>query len=350
MLELKNIIKNYPEFKLDDLTFQVEDGDYFIILGPSGAGKTQILEVLAGLIEPDEGSIIVDGEDITGWKIQSRPFGLVFQDYAIFPHLNVRENISYSLRYKGFSVKEISVKVVEQAETVEIGHLLDRRPQTLSGGELQRVALARTLIRKPKYLLLDEPLASLDVSLRQGIRSLLKKINTEGQTIIHVTHDYEEALVLANKVAVLNQGKIIQIGPAVEVFHQPGSEFVARFTGVKNYFPARLYREQDRQYGELENGQVFRLNTEEPEGKGFVLLRGEDIFISLNDLPTSATNQLKGKIIDISPSIFGFEVLIDTGTLFYARITRESLQNLALREGKEIWISFKAANVKFVRV
>jgi molybdopterin-binding protein len=350
MLELKNIIKNYPEFKLDDITFQVDDGDYFIILGPSGAGKTQILELLAGLTDQDDGSIIVDGEDITGWKIQSRPFGLVFQDYAIFPHLDVRENISYAIRFKGFGSKQVQSLVKEQAESMEISHLLDRRPKTLSGGELQRVALARTLIRKPKYLLLDEPLASLDVSLRQGLRSLLKKLNNEGQTIIHVTHDYEEALVLANKVAVINQGKIIQIGPAEEVFHRPGSEFVATFTGVKNYFPARLYREQDRQYGELENGQVLRLNTEEPEGKGFVLLRGEDIFISLNDLPTSATNQMKGQILEISPSPFGFEILIDTGTRFYARITRESLQNLALRQGKEVWISFKASNVKFVRV
>jgi len=350
MLELRNIIKTYPEFKLDDISFQVNDGDYFIILGPSGAGKTQILEILAGLIDQDEGSIIADDIDITGTKIQLRPFGLVFQDYAIFPHMSVRENIGYSIRTKGFGHKELSSRVETQAEAMEIGHLLDRRPKTLSGGELQRVALARTLIRKPKYLLLDEPLASLDVSLRQGLRSLLKGINREGQTIIHVTHDYEEALVLANKVAVINKGKIVQSGPPEEVFHNPGSEFVARFTGVKNYFAARLYREEDRQYGELENGQVLRLNTEEPEGKGFVILRGEDIFISLENLPTSATNQLRGRIIEIGPSPFGFEVLIDTGTRFYARITRESLQNLALRPGKEIWISFKAANVKFVRV
>jgi molybdopterin-binding protein len=350
MLELKNIIKAYPEFKLDDISLQVSDGDYYIILGPSGSGKTQILEILAGLIDQDEGSIIVDDEDITGTKIQSRPFGLVFQDYAIFPHMSVRENISYAIRLKGYGSRQISSQVVVQAEAMEIGHLLNRMPKTLSGGELQRVALARTLIRKPKYLLLDEPLASLDVSLRQGLRSLLKGINNEGQTIVHVTHDYEEALVLANKVAVINQGRIVQSGSADEVFHNPGSEFVARFTGVKNYFTARLYREQDRQYGELENGQVLRLNTEEPEGKGYVIIRGEDIFISLENLPTSATNQLKGQIIEISPSPFGFEILIDTGTRFYARITRESLQHLELRPGKEIWISFKAANVKFVRV
>jgi molybdate/tungstate transport system ATP-binding protein len=350
MLELKNIIKAYPDFKLDDLSFQVEDGDYFVILGPSGAGKTQVLELLAGLVDPDDGMIEVDGQDITDKKIQKRPFGLVFQDHAIFPHLNVRENIGYSLKYKGLGRKEINERITRQAEEVEISHLLERSPKTLSGGELQRVALARTLIRNPKYLLLDEPLASLDVSLRQGLRSLLKKINSRGQTIIHVTHDYEEALVLANKVAVMNQGKIVEIGAASKVFHQPDSEFAAKFTGIKNYFPARLYREQDRQYGELESGTVIRLNTEEPEGKGFILLKGEDIFISLSDLPTSATNQFKGAIKDISPSIFGFEVMVDTGTLFYARITRESVQNLGLHEGKEIWISFKASNVRFVRV
>jgi len=340
MLELKNIIKTYPEFKLDDISFRVDDGDHFIILGPSGAGKTQILEILAGLVDPDEGNVIVDGKDITGCKIQSRPFGIVFQDYAIFPHMSVRENISYPVRFKGSGSKQVLSMVAEQAEAMEIGHLLDRMPKTLSGGELQRVALARTLIREPKYLLLDEPLASLDVSLRQGLRSLLKEINDKGQTIIHVTHDYEEALVLANRVAVINQGRMVQIGSADEVFHNPGSEFVARFTGVKNYFAARLYREQDRQYGELANGRVLRLNTDEPEGKGFVILRGEDIFISLENLPTSATNQMKGQILEISPSPFGFEVLIDTGTRFYARITRESLQNLALRPGKEVWISF----------
>lgn len=343
-------MKNYPDFKLDDISFRVNDGDYFAILGPSGAGKTQILEIIAGLVEPDDGSIFTDEKEITEMKIQRRPVGLVFQDHAIFPHMNVRENIGFGIKHKGLGRKELETRVEEQAKEVEISHLLDRSPKTLSGGELQRVALARTLIRKPGYLLLDEPLASLDVSLRQGLRSLLKKINLSGQTIIHVTHDYEEALVLANRVAVLHQGKIIQLGDAEEVFHRPGSEFIARFTGIKNFFPARLYREQERQYGELENGTVLRLITDEPEGKGFVLLKSEDIFLALTDLPTSATNRFQGIIREITPAISGFEVLVDTGTLFYARITRESVQNLSLHEGKEVWISFKASNVRFVRV
>lgn len=350
MLELRNISRAYPDFRLEDISFTVETGDYFALLGPSGAGKTQVLEMMAGLVDPDEGTILVDGEEINSWKIQSRPFGLVFQDHAVFPHMSVLENIMYPIRNKGYGRKRCKEIAVEKAGELEISHLMERRPKTLSGGELQRVALARTLIRKPKFLLLDEPLASLDVSLRQGLRSLLKKINLEGQTIIHVTHDYEEALVLSNKVAVIHQGKIIQKGTSDEVFHQPGSEFVARFTGIRNYFPARLFHEMDRQYGELGNGIVFRLTSTEPEGKGFILLRGEDIIISLTDLPTSATNQFKGIIEDISPSPFGFELQVNIGIKLFARITRESLQNLSLREGKEVWVSFKASNVRFVRV
>lgn len=350
MLEIRNISKIYPGFALEDISFQVDDGDYFILLGPSGAGKTQVLEILAGLVRPDHGDIFLDSREITGWKMQSRPFGLVFQDLAVFPHLTVGGNIQYGLQTKGLTRRERHEQVRKQADALEIGHLLDRMPSGLSGGELQRVALARTLIRNPRYLLLDEPLASLDIPLRQGLRSLLKKISMTGQTIIHVTHDYEEALVLGTQVAVMNNGKIIQSGPADEVFHHPGSEFAARFTGIRNYFPAKLYREMERQYAELENGLVLRLTTEETAGKGYVMIRGEDIFMALENLPTSATNQFKAEITDIEPCAAGFEIKVDAGIPLYARITRESLQNLGLRTGKTVWVSFKASSVRFVRV
>lgn len=350
MLEVQHIAKSYKDFNLRDISFQVDDGDYFVILGPSGAGKTQILEILAGLILPDEGKVIIDGKDITEMKIQKRPFGLVFQDLAIFPHMNVRANIRYAAQSMKIDREEAEAQLMRLAESAEISHLLDRRPGSLSGGELQRVALARTLMRNPRYLLLDEPLSSLDVSLRQGLRSFLKRLNNAGQTIIHVTHDYEEALVLASKVAVLDQGALIQSGTAEEVFHHPGSEFLARFTGIKNYFPAKLFREEDRQYGQLENGQLIRVNTAELEGPGFVLVRGEDIFITLEKLPTSAINQFKGTIAEINPSPFGFEVIVDTGTVYFVKITRDSLQSLELRQGKEVWISFKASNARFVGI
>lgn len=350
MLEVQQIEKRYADFHLKDISFMVEDGDYFVILGPSGAGKTQILEILAGLVLPDEGTITIDGKDITKQKIQDRPFGLVFQDLAIFPHLDVRSNILYPARTMKLKRNEVEEMVGRLAESAEIPHLLDRKPGSLSGGELQRVALARTLMRKPRYLLLDEPLASLDILLCQGLRSLLKRLNSAGQTIIHVTHDYEEALVLSDKVAVLDRGRLIQSGTAEQVFHHPGSEFMARFTGIKNYFPARLFREEDRQYGQLDNGQLIRLNTSEPEGPGFVLVRGEDIIITLQQLPTSAMNQFRGIIAEIHPSPFGFEIVVDSGTLFYVKITRDSLQSLELRTGKEVWISFKASNAKFVGI
>jgi molybdopterin-binding protein len=349
MLEVKEISKHFSAFRLEDVTFRVEDGDYFVILGPSGAGKTMLLEILAGIVRPEEGAVMVDATEITRQKIQERPFGLVFQDLAIFPHLRVRDNIGYGLKNKNVNRKEARQKVEATAARLEIAHLLDRRPATLSGGELQRVALARALVRKPRYLLLDEPLSSLDIPLRQGLRALLKRLNAEGQTIIHVTHDYEEALVLASKVAVFDQGRVVQSGPAEEVFHHPGTEFVARFTGIRNYFPARLFREEDRQYAELENGQLIRLTTAEPEGTGIVMVKGEDILLSLEQLPSSATNQFEGRIKEITPYPFGFEVEVDAGTVFTARITRESLQYLALKPGKKVWLSFKASSARFVR-
>ena len=162
MLELRNISKHFPDFSLKDISFTVEKGDYFILLGESGAGKSMLLETIAGLVQPDNGSLIFEGEDITFRKIQDRKIGLVFQDHAIFPHMTVSENIAYSLHGRKLSREIKKEKIARVAEEVSISGLLNRRPSTLSGGELQRVALARTLIQEPKVLLLDEPLASLD--------------------------------------------------------------------------------------------------------------------------------------------------------------------------------------------
>jgi len=350
MLDLRHIVKKYPEFCLDDISFSLDKADYFVLLGPSGAGKTQVLEIIAGLIRPDKGKIILDGKDLTSIPIQKRPFGMVFQDHAIFPHMSIRQNLAYGLKNRKITSKEITAAVEEQASVTGITHLLDRSPATISGGELQRVALSRALIRKPQILLLDEPLASLDIPLRQGLRSLLKRLNRDGQTIIHVTHEYEEALLLANQVAVIFEGKIIQSGLAVEVFHHPRSEFVARFTGIRNYFPVVLHTHNDRQSARLNNGQEIRVQSEETDGGGFILLKSEDIVVSNEELDSSATNRFRGKIIEIFPALQGYELLVDAGQEFYVKITRESLSHLDLKEGKEIWISFKASGVRFVKM
>ena len=349
MLEIRSISKTYLGFRIQGISFGVDHGDYCVILGPSGAGKTVLLEILAGLIRPDEGTIVLDGKDITGIRIQDRPFGLVFQDHAVFPHMKVWQNIAYSIRRK----KEFRGAHYEHAARLAricgIDHLLDRYPAKLSGGELQRVALARTLMAKPRFLLLDEPLASLDIPLRQDLRGLLRKLNKEGQTIIHVTHDFEEAMVLASKVVVIREGKVIQAGSPGDVFHHPASAFMVRFTGIKNYFESTLAQEGDKVFAMTDHGHRVRLITDQPAGKkGFIMIRGEDIIISGSPFPSSATNQYKGKVTEITPSIRGYEIRIDAGLEFFVNIVEESTGNLGLKPGNDVWISFKATGVKFI--
>jgi len=231
MLSLNHITLHLDDFSLHDISFGVEKGEYCMLLGESGAGKSLILEMIAGLVTPSSGEIFLQDEEITHKRIQERNIGLVFQDYAVFPHLSVRDNIAYPLKGR-CSLKEKEEKVKRIAEKLGIGQLLHRRPETLSGGELQRVALARTLVLEPSLLLLDEPLSSLDPRIRSNLRTLLKQLHGEGQTILHVTHDLQEALFLAEKVVVVEQGTISREGTPEEIFQQPGSGFLEHFTHV----------------------------------------------------------------------------------------------------------------------
>lgn len=233
MLSLTHIALRLDEFSLHDISFHVGKGEYCMLLGESGAGKSLILEMIAGLVTPSSGEIFLQGEVITRKRIQERNIGLVFQDYAVFPHLSVRENIAYPLKGKS-SPKDKNNLIQRMTEKLRIDHLLHRRPLTLSGGELQRVALARTLVLEPAVLLLDEPLSSLDPKLKTNLRTLLKQLHQEGQTILHVTHDLQEALFLADKVVVIEQGTINREGTPKEIFHHPGSEFLDHFTNNLN--------------------------------------------------------------------------------------------------------------------
>ena len=257
MLKLTGINKDFKGFKLSDISFTVEKGDYFILLGPSGAGKSLLLEIIAGLAIPDSGSLELYGRDITQLPIQKRKVGLVFQDHAIFPHMKVKSNLAYALH--GQPGESIHQKIMAMSANLGIGELLERYPSTLSGGELQRVALARTLIQEPEILLLDEPLSSMDTRLRSGTRSLLRKIHRAGQTIIHVTHDYEEALSLGNRIAVMDHGNILQTGTPDEVFHSPRNGFVAHFIGIRNFFPAKIRLHDGIPWAETVGNLKFRL-------------------------------------------------------------------------------------------
>jgi molybdopterin-binding protein len=348
MLELRNISRRFSDFCLKDISFSVEQGDYFILLGESGAGKSMLLETIAGLVHPESGSILLEGNDITHQKIQHRKIGLVFQDYAVFPHMTVYENIAFSLHGQKLTRKEKKESVHKIAEQLSISGLLERRPSTLSGGELQRVALARTLIQHPKILLLDEPLASLDSRIKSELRSQLRKIHRQGQTILHVTHDYEEALSLGNRIAVIHNGSVIQEGAPDEVFRTPRSEFVAHFTGARNFYKARLTGENNNNTALAENILPITLIPPETGPEGFILIRSEDILLSNGPFDSSATNNFEGTVTEIIPGIRGIEVVVSAGVMFHALITARSLLHLELTEGKKIWIHFKATAVRFI--
>jgi len=348
VLRLQNISKHYKDFSLNNISFTVHKGDYFILLGESGAGKSMVLETIAGLVSPDSGSIMLDDRDITREKIQNRGIGLVFQDHAVFPHYSVGENIAYPLH--GLSLKpEVKKREIHTiARQLSIDNLLHRRPDSLSGGELQRLALARTLIQRPKILLLDEPLASLDTLLKAELRGLLRNIHRNGQTMLHVTHDYEEALSLGNRIAVINKGEIVQDGTPTEVFQNPKSEFVAHFVGVKNFFPAVIIVENGLTFAQINDSIRIRLITDPSRERGFLLILGEDILLSKAPIESSSTNNWKGQVVEVVPTPRGIDVAVDIGIIVHALITPESLTRLEIEEGKSCWIHVKATAVRFI--
>ena len=348
MLSLTSVTRKFSTFSLCGISFTIDAGDYFILLGESGAGKSMVLETNAGLTLPESGTIILDGRDITRERIQNRGTGLVFQDHAVFPHMTVAENIGYSLHGSNLSHAAKSDRIAEIAQELGISGLLERRPSTLSGGELQRVALGRTLIQDPKILLLDEPLSSLDTKLKSDLRRLLRKLHAGGQTILHVTHDYEEALSLATKIAVIREGQIIQTGTPAEVFSHPKSEFVASFIGIRNFFNAKLFTENMATFARVNESTAIRISESGGISEGFVMIRGEDIILSNEPVETSAANNFPGVIAEIIPTRGGLDVVVSAGIDFHALITSESMEALDLYAEKHCWVHFKATAVKMV--
>ena len=235
-LELVNVRKDFPGFTaLEDMDLHIPAGEFFALLGPSGCGKTTTLRIVAGLEEPTAGQVLIGGKDVTSSKPHERPVNTVFQSYALFPHMTILENVAFGLRQR--KVEDPVKKAMDALNLVELGYAAERRPQQLSGGQQQRVALARALVNRPALLLLDEPLGALDLKLRRQMQIELKAIQMEvGLTFLHVTHDQEEAMDMADTVAVMNKGHIEQLGAPEALYERPKTAFVAKFLGQSNLF------------------------------------------------------------------------------------------------------------------
>ncbi len=341
MLKLNHISRNFGNFALSDISIHIPEGDYYVLLGRSGSGKTQLLELIAGLNDPDSGEIWIDNVNVTKVKMQKRNAGLMFQDFAIFPNMTVFGNIAYPMHCRKHGRIEINREVNQIAGELNIRHLLSRYTQNLSSGELQRVALARTLITSPKLLLLDEPMASVDASLKDDIKKIFRQLNKKGLTIIHVTHDYREALSLASRVGVLHNGHIIQEGTPDEVFGRPASKFVARYAGIKNFIRVKFTRDKGLWKASSEDHLVeFEINPGEYPQEGLIVIRNDTISIHNSEPSDDSVNCYKGVVREIFPSENGFEVMVDAGEKFYIDVSSDKYKLLKLREVSEVWITF----------
>lgn len=282
MLEIKDLHKKLGSFELKAIDLKIQQGDYCVLLGPSGSGKTLLLELICGFQRADQGEIWLAGKNISKLPIQQRGTSMVFQKPVLFPHLSVKSNMAFALQINKIGRKKINNKVEELAHQFQLTHLLDRKPGQLSGGEAQRVMLARALAAEPSLLLLDEPLSSLDVLLRYDLRKLLKELNNKGTTILHVTHDYEEALRMAKTIGIMQSGKLIQWGSPQDVFRNPASTFAAELSGLKNFFEAELLPETANGLRKvLVHGVLLFTQSELDAGLGKLVIDENQIILTL---------------------------------------------------------------------
>jgi ABC-type Fe3+/spermidine/putrescine transport system ATPase subunit len=318
IVRIEGVVKRFgPVTAVDGVDLGVERGELFALLGGSGSGKTTLLRLIAGFETPDAGRILIDGQDMTGVPPHRRPVNMMFQSYALFPHMSVADNVAYGLRREGLPKQQIAERVAEALNLVRLAEYGARRPAQLSGGQRQRVALARALIKRPKLLLLDEPLAALDRKLREGTRFELVRLQEElGLTFIMVTHDQEEAMSMAARLAVMDLGRIKQVGTPHEVYERPCSRFVADFIGVANILPLG-------------------------EGR-WLALRPEKIALSAEQPDT--IHHVAGKILDIAyegdRSLY--RIATEQGGVMLVSSTNVGRLGQIFRRSQRVWLAWSA--------
>jgi spermidine/putrescine transport system ATP-binding protein len=346
-LELVGIRKEFPGFTaIENLDLKIPAGEFFALLGPSGCGKTTTLRIVAGLEEPSAGRVLIGGKDVTATKPHERPVNTVFQNYALFPHMTILENVAFGLRQR--KVAEPLKKATESLALVELEHLAQRKPQQLSGGQQQRVALARALVNRPALLLLDEPLGALDLKLRRQMQVELKAIQMEvGLTFLHVTHDQEEAMDMADTVAVMNRGQIEQMGAPEALYDRPKTAFVARFLGQSNIFVGDVVEENSTTISISCNGQRIaapKARSEKHSGKVALGVRPEKATFHEQKPDLNSDHNLvgPGEIIDIRFTGVSNQYLIDVPgfgdiTVFAQNVGKSPVVEL----GANVWVSWK---------
>ncbi len=339
-LELRSVRKQLGSCQLPELDLTVEEGEYFVLLGPSGVGKTVLLEIVAGLLNPDAGEVRWRGRDITRCPPERRGFAIVYQDYALFPHMTVLQNIVYGLRSRGTPQAQARKQATAVSEQLNILPLLERMPATLSGGEQQRVALARALVASSGLLLLDEPFSAVDMRMRRRLQREFKRIQqSTGTTFLHVTHDVDEAVVLGQRIGVMLGDRIRGIGTPEELFRKPKDPEVAAFLGMRNIFVV-----SPREEGYCQANGVRIHVGERPEPYTHIWIQPEEILLSRATFESSARNQFRCAVQEWEFRDVLVSVRVGVGHLtLIALITYASFEKLTIKEGTELYVTFKSS-------
>ncbi len=333
---IKDAVKRYGNFTaLNGVSLDIHEGEFFTLLGPSGCGKTTLLRMIAGFNSIEGGDFFFGDKRINDVPAHKRDIGMVFQNYAIFPHLTVRENVAYGLKARKIPAKDIAPRVDEALELVQISHLADRKPNELSGGQQQRVALARAFVIEPSVLLMDEPLSNLDAKLRVQMRSVIKKLQRRlGITTIYVTHDQEEALAISDRIAVMKDGHIMQIGTPNEIYAKPQNPFVAGFIGVSNFLDCEVNAQNGEAVVSIKNELEIRVPVRRDyAGKAKISARPEQLFFSEDGMP--------GKILfsTFLGDYIEYEVQLDDGqSLIVNEYTKDT--TAVHTDGESVHLSF----------
>lgn len=348
MLKLENISVELGDFSLNDVSLELASGEYHVLLGPSGSGKTVLLNTIAGFNKIDSGKILMDNADITKLQANKRNISLLFQDLALFPHLSVFENVAFPLRIKKLDKKTIEERVDKYLAFTEISNLKYRKIDKLSGGEKQRLAIARILVTETKVLMLDEPFSAIDTQLKISLKKLLKKVSDIGVSIIHVTHNYEEALNLADKISVIEKGRIIQSGDITDVFEKPKSKFTASFGGRYNYFDCTEFTEVDGKCFAVVQTDDVKLNFQLPVEK---ILDYKGIIIDSNQIEIvdnkekSKPNMFQGIVKSIFQTKNSFEIEVGIGVDLWLNISKEKYNAMDISIDDELMVFFETSSI-----